>query len=50
MVAWLAACMAHATADPTAEPHHFQAALSIPHWRAAMEQEFQALRKNDTWY
>ena len=41
--------MAHAAADPTAEPRHFQAALGIPHWRAAMEQEFQALLKNDTW-
>ncbi|XP_037474264.1 26S proteasome non-ATPase regulatory subunit 13 homolog B-like [Triticum dicoccoides] len=41
--------MAHTAADPTAEPRHFQAALSIPHWRDAMEQEFQALRKNDTW-
>ena len=30
-VAWLAACMAHAAADPTAEPRHFQAALGIPH-------------------
>ncbi|XP_073358374.1 uncharacterized protein [Aegilops tauschii subsp. strangulata] len=48
-VAWLAACMAHTTADPTAGPRHFQAALSIPHWRAAMEQEVQALHKNDTW-
>ncbi|KAK1666544.1 hypothetical protein QYE76_054703 [Lolium multiflorum] len=25
------------------------AALGIPHWRTAMEQEFQALLKNDTW-
>ncbi|KAK1662393.1 hypothetical protein QYE76_050552 [Lolium multiflorum] len=48
-VAWIAACVADATADPTAEPRHFQAALGIPHWRAAMEQEFQALLKNDTW-
>ena len=41
--------MAHAAEDPSAEPRHFQAALGIPHWRAAMEQEFQALLKNDTW-
>ena len=38
-----------AEADPTAEPRHFQAALGIPHWCAAMEQEIQALHKNDTW-
>ena len=44
-VAWLAACMAHTAGDPNAEPRHFQAALSIPHWRAAMEQEFRALQK-----
>lgn len=49
-VAWLAACVAHAEADPTAEPRHFQAALGIPHWRAAMEQEIQPLQKNDTWH
>ena len=49
-VAWLAACMAHIAADPTAEPRHFQAALGIPHWHALMEQEFQALLKNDTWH
>ena len=41
--------MAHTAGDPTAEPRHFQAALSIPHWRAAMEQEFYALQQNDTW-
>jgi histone deacetylase 1/2 len=48
-VAWIAACVADAVADPTAEPRHFQAALGIPHWRAAMEQEFDALQKNGTW-
>ena len=48
-VAWLATCMAQAQSDPTAEPRHFQAALRIPHWRSAMEQEFQALQRNDTW-
>ena len=47
-VAWIATCMAQADADPTAEPRHFQAALRIPHWRSAMEQEFQALQRNDT--
>jgi hypothetical protein len=30
------------------EPRHYQAALSIPHWRTATEQEFQALLHNDT--
>ncbi|KAK1610470.1 hypothetical protein QYE76_034143 [Lolium multiflorum] len=48
-VAWIAACVADAVADPTAEPRHFQAALGIPHWRAAMEQEFDALQKNGAW-
>jgi len=48
-VAWLAACIARSTADPTVEPRHFHAALGIPHWRAAMEQEFDALLKNNTW-
>jgi hypothetical protein len=35
-------------ADPTSEPQHFKADKSIPHWRAAMEEEFQA-HLNDTW-
>jgi hypothetical protein len=48
-VAWIASCVAQAEADPTAEPRHFQASLGIPHLRSAMEQEFQALQKNDTW-
>jgi hypothetical protein len=30
-VAWLAACLADAQADPTAEPRKYQAAMSIPH-------------------
>lgn len=41
--------MAEAKSDPTAEPRHFQVAMSIPHWRTAMEQEYQALLKNETW-
>jgi histone deacetylase 1/2 len=49
-VAWLAACMAQAAADPSAEPRHFRAALGIPHWREAMETEFEALQSNGTWY
>ncbi|KAK1612536.1 hypothetical protein QYE76_036209 [Lolium multiflorum] len=48
-VAWYAACMTAAIADPTAEPRTYQAAMSIPHWREAMEQEYQALLRNETW-
>jgi hypothetical protein len=48
-VAWLAACVAHSIADPTAEPLHFRAALGGPHWRAAMEQEFEDLLHNNMW-
>ncbi|KAK1609668.1 hypothetical protein QYE76_033341 [Lolium multiflorum] len=48
-VAWYAACMTAALADPTAEPRTYQAAMSIPHWREAMEQEYQALLRNATW-
>ena len=48
-VAWIASCLAQSTMDPTAEPRHFRAALGIPHWRDAMEKEFDALQKNDTW-
>jgi hypothetical protein len=48
-IAWLVSCMAHAQSDPTTEPHHYQAALSIPHWQSAMESEVQALHQNGTW-
>jgi histone deacetylase 1/2 len=41
--------MAQAVADPHSEPRHFRVAMSIPHWRAAMETEFDALQKNGTW-
>jgi histone deacetylase 1/2 len=47
-VAWYDACMTAALADPTAEPRTYQAAISIPHWREAMEQEYQALLRNET--
>jgi hypothetical protein len=47
-VAWIVACLADAQVNPTAEPQHFQAAMSIPHWRAAMYDEFQALLRNST--
>jgi hypothetical protein len=30
-VAWIAACVADAIANPTAERQHFQVALGIPH-------------------
>jgi hypothetical protein len=30
-IAWLAACLADAQADPNAEPRNYQAAMSIPH-------------------
>jgi hypothetical protein len=49
MVAWIAACLAQAQSDPSAEPHHYQAAMSIPHWRATMDLGFQDLRHNGTW-
>ncbi|KAK1614549.1 hypothetical protein QYE76_020066 [Lolium multiflorum] len=48
-VAWLAACLSQAIADPSAEPRHYTAAMEIPHWRSAMELEYQALMKNGTW-
>jgi histone deacetylase 1/2 len=47
-IAWLAACLSQAVADPTAEPHPYSAAMQIPHWRQAMELEYQTLIKNDT--
>jgi hypothetical protein len=48
-VAWFTACQAHGIDDPTIEPSTHHEALRIPHWRAAMEQEFNALLQNDTW-
>ncbi|XP_071685269.1 uncharacterized protein [Lolium perenne] len=48
-VAWYAACMAAAVADPSSEPRTYQAAMGIPHWRQAMEQEYNALLRNETW-
>ena len=47
-VAWYAACMSAALADPSSEPRTYQAAMRIPHWREAMEQEYQALLHNKT--
>jgi hypothetical protein len=48
-IAWIATRLLDAQADPTAEPHHYQAEMSIPHWGAAMEDEFQALQQINTW-
>jgi hypothetical protein len=48
-VAWIAACLAQSQSDPSAEPRHYQAAMSILHWRTAMDLDFQDLRHNDTW-
>ncbi|KAK9157462.1 hypothetical protein Scep_004036 [Stephania cephalantha] len=35
--------------DADSIPSTVEMALSIPHWREAMEKEYQALMKNDTW-
>jgi histone deacetylase 1/2 len=40
------------SSDPTlltTEPYDFRAALASPHWRLAMEAEYTALQKNETW-
>jgi histone deacetylase 1/2 len=42
--------MADAAADPHSEPRNFRAALGVPHWRTTMEQEFEALLRNNTWH
>jgi hypothetical protein len=36
-VAWHTACVTADVADPSSEPCTYQAAMSIPHWREAME-------------
>jgi histone deacetylase 1/2 len=41
--------MSHAIVDPSTEPHSFQVGMSIPHWREAMEHEYDALLCNKTW-
>jgi hypothetical protein len=48
-MAWFTACHTHAITDTSIEPSTYQDALSIPHWRDAMELEFHALMKNETW-
>jgi hypothetical protein len=40
------------SSDPTllnTEPYDLCAALTSPHWRIAMEAEYSALQKNETW-
>ena len=48
-VAWTATCMAHAAARASSEPTDLRDALSTAHWRAAMDTEYSALIKNNTW-
>jgi hypothetical protein len=48
-VAWFTACQTHGISDPNIEPTSHHEALRIPHWRAAMELEYNALLKNQTW-
>jgi hypothetical protein len=48
-VAWHTACVTADGADPSSEPHTYQAAMSIPHWREAMEHEYHALLHSETW-
>jgi histone deacetylase 1/2 len=48
-VTWFTACQNNGIPDPTLEPTSHHEALRIPHWRAAMELEFQALLWNKTW-
>ncbi|KAK1604433.1 hypothetical protein QYE76_028106 [Lolium multiflorum] len=48
-IAWTATCMAHAAARHASEPSDLQAALSTPSWKHAMDSEYLALLKNQTW-
>jgi hypothetical protein len=38
-IAWIVVCMAQVQVDPTFEPRHYQASMSMPHWHAGMELE-----------
>jgi histone deacetylase 1/2 len=49
-VAWFMACHTHGVTDTTIEPTTHHEALRIPHWRDAMELEFNALLRNKTWH
>ncbi|KAF7827916.1 retrotransposon protein, putative, Ty1-copia subclass [Senna tora] len=35
--------------SPAAEPSSVTEALALPHWKQAMNEEFSALKKNNTW-
>ncbi|XP_071685432.1 uncharacterized protein [Lolium perenne] len=48
-VAWTSICLAHATERAASEPRNLQDALGTPHWKDAMDIEYSALIKNDTW-
>lgn len=37
------------TGNPTTKPQSVNEALSIPHWKQAMEDEFNALQRNQMW-
>jgi hypothetical protein len=39
----------YAYLSTTDEPYNLQEALSTPHWKAAMHEEYDALMKNKTW-
>jgi hypothetical protein len=38
-----------AASKDAAEPRDYRAALAIPHWRTAIDEEFSALQRNGTW-
>jgi hypothetical protein len=49
IVARFTACHTHGVTDPTIESTTYQDALWIPHWRDAIELEFQTIVNNETW-
>jgi histone deacetylase 1/2 len=48
-IAWSATCMAHAADRTLCEPNNLSDALSTAHWKTAMNDEYSALMKNNTW-
>jgi histone deacetylase 1/2 len=48
-VAWTATCMAHAADRALSEPKNLADALRTDHWKSAMDAEYSALIKNETW-
>ena len=48
-MAWNTVLETFAASKSTSEPRDYREALSIPHWRTAMETEFSALKANGTW-